>query len=318
MLSSGNVWLAGGGLYGGDLGAKVVVFSELVVGAARRRGWDFGIIHAHDWMTFPAALALRAASGRPLVVHIHSLEFDRAGGRRGGWIYEIERRAMEAAERVVPVSRYTAGIIERDYGIDSAKIRPVHNGVEPVAAFRSEKRFPEPLVLFVGRLTGQKGPEVFVEIAARVAEHNPNVRFAMAGEGEKLARLLESRSELGLDEKFHFTGFLDREGVRKLYSMADVYCMPSLSEPFGLSALEAAQFGVPVVLSKQSGAAEVLDGALLADGQDAETMARHIDRLLGDERLRAEVVGRQRSSLAQATWETAARGVGAVYREMVG
>jgi len=309
-------WLAGGGLYGGDLGAKVAVFSELAVEAAMRRIGSFDLVHAHDWMTFPAALAIKQASGRPLAVHIHSLEYDRSGGRRGGWIYEIERRAMERAERVIPVSRYTGGIIARHYGIDPGKIRPVHNGVEPVVAFRTPKRFPEPLVLFLGRLTEQKGPETFLGIAEKVLERNPDVRFVMAGDGERLRHLIDSRASRGLDGKFHFTGFLDREGVRKLFSMADVYCMPSVSEPFGLSALEAAQFGVPVVISKQSGVAEVLRGAPTADCRDIEGMAGHICRLLEDPEFRAGVVRRTRCDVAEATWDAAAEKVVGVYRQI--
>ncbi len=309
-------WLAGGGLYGGDLGGKVAAFSGLATRAAMREKDGFDLIHAHDWMTFPAALALKAASGRPLAVHIHSLEYDRSGGRRGGWIYEIERQAMERADRVIPVSRYTGEIIAGHYGIDPEKIRPVHNGVEPVEAFRTPKKFPEPLVLFLGRLTEQKGPEAFLGIAGKVLGSHPEVRFVMAGDGERLRHLIESRASRGLGGKFHFTGMLDRAGVRRLFSMADIYCMPSVSEPFGLSALEAAQFGVPAVISKQSGAAEILKSSLSADCRDIGTMARHICRLLDDEELRARVARRQTRDIAGATWEAAARKVLAVYREM--
>ncbi len=313
-------WLAGGGIYGGDLGAKVAVFSGLVAEAALRgteKKKTFDLVHAHDWMTFPAALAVKESTGRPMVVHVHSLEYDRAGGRSGGWIFEIERRAMERADRVIPVSRYTGGIIARHYGIDPDKIRPVHNGAEPVEPFTTPKKFPEPLVLFLGRFTEQKGPEAFLGIAAKVLEHNPMVRFVMAGDGERLRHLLEAKSDGTLAGKLHFTGFLDRDGVRKLLSMTDVYCMPSVSEPFGLSALEAAQFGVPAVISKQSGVAEVLKGALIADCRDIDGMARHICRLLDDGKFRARVVRRMRRDIKSATWDAAARKVVSVYREIV-
>ena len=304
-----------GDLYGGDLGAKVVEFAAVVAGLARQM--DFDLVHAHDWMTFPAGVEVKRATGKPLVLHVHASQYDRAGADARGWVYEVEKHAMEIADRVIPVSTYTAGILASHYGIDPAKIRPVHNGADPVDAFVTRKKFPEKLVLFLGRLTAQKGPEFFMRIASRVLERVADARFVMAGTGEKLRTLIESGAFAGLGGHFHFTGFLDKEKVNRLLSMTDVYCMPSVSEPFGLSALEAAQFGIPAVISRQSGVAEVLRGSLQADFWDVDRMAGHICDLLEDDALRARVVGRARRDMSAATWDAAAAKVAGVYQELV-
>ncbi len=304
-----------GDLYGPDLGNKVVEFSKIAAKLALLE--DFDLIHAHDWMTFLAGVEVKKATGKPLVVHVHALQYDRAGADARGWIYELERYGMEQADCVIPVSRYTGEIIASHYGIAPAKIRPVHNGADPVAAFETKKKFPEKLVLFLGRLTSQKGPEFFLQTASRVIAQYPDVRFVVAGTGEKLRPLIESGAFQGLGGHFHFTGFLDTEKVHDLLSMTDVYCMPSVSEPFGLSALEAAQFGIPAVISKQSGVAEVLQGALKADHWDVELMAQHILDLLTDEPLRQQVIAQAKLDIAAATWDAAAAKVMKIYTELV-
>lgn len=304
-----------GELYGQDLGNKVVEFSKVAAKLALLE--DFDVVHAHDWMTFLAGVEVKKATGKPLVVHLHASQYDRAGADARGWIYDIEKYGMEMADRVIPVSEYTGDIVVNHYGIDRAKVRPVHNGADPVDVFITKKKFPEKLVLFLGRLTAQKGPEFFLEIAAKVLEGNRNVRFVVAGTGEKLKSLIETGAFRGLGGRFHFTGFLNKEKVNDLLSMTDVYCMPSVSEPFGLSALEAAQFGIPAVISKQSGVGEVLRGALVADFWDVDLMAKHINDLLLDDDLRASVVEQARKDIAASTWDAAAANVIDVYREIV-
>ncbi|MEM1083502.1 MAG: glycosyltransferase [Verrucomicrobiota bacterium] len=303
-------------LYGGDLGTKVVEFSKVAAKLAMLH--DFDIVHAHDWMTFLAGVEVKRATGKPLVVHVHASQYDRAGADARGWIFDIEKYGMEEADRVIPVSTYTGKICAGHYGIDPSKIRPVHNGADPVRAFHTRKKFPEKLVLFLGRLTAQKGPEFFLEIASKVLEQDKNVRFVMAGTGERLRPLIESGAFRGLGGYFHFTGFLDKGKVNELLSMTDVYCMPSVSEPFGLSALEAAQFGIPAVISKQSGCAEVLEGALCADFWDTDLMAKHIIDLLNDEELREKVVQQAEQDIASSTWDAAAEKVVRVYEELLG
>lgn len=302
-------------LYGPDLGRKVFEFTRMVTALAMSETFD--IIHAHDWMTFLAGVELKKATGKPLVLHVHALQYDRAGASDRSWIYDIEKHGMEQADRIIPVSHYTAEIITAHYGIHPDKIRPVHNGADPVETFATKKKFPEKLVLFLGRLTSQKGPEFFLDTAARVIAMNPGVRFVVAGTGDKLRPLIESGAFRGLGDHFHFTGFLDKEKVHELLSMTDVYCMPSVSEPFGLSALEAAQFGIPAVISRQSGVSEVLKAALMADFWDVELMSRHINDLLTNDELRARVVEQAKLDIAASTWDAAAIKVIGIYKELV-
>ena len=255
-------------------------------------------------MTF-AGVEIKKHTGKPLAVHVHSLSYDRSGPDSRGWVYDIEKYGMQEADIVIPVSDYTGDIVVHHFGIDRNKVFPVHNGVDLVDAYKQDKSFPEKLVLFLGRITLQKGPEIFLEIASKVLKETDNVRFVMAGTGDKLKRIIESGSYKNVGNKFHFTGFLDKEKVNSLLSQADVYCMPSVSEPFGLSALEAAQFGIPAVISKQSGVAEVLKGALKADFWDVDLMAEHISCLLNDSEVKDSVVENSYKDLRGLTWDSA-------------
>lgn len=303
-----------GDLYGDDLYHKVVEFAKYTSRLASNI--DFDVIHCHDWMTFLAGIEIKALSGKPLVLHVHALEYDRSGPESRGFVYELERAAMHYADAIIPVSNYTGNIAETHYGVSRSKIRPVHNGADPVKVFHDNKDFPEKLILFLGRVTGQKGPQYFLDIAAKVIEHVPNVRFVMAGTGDRLRSLIETGAYRQIGNKFHFTGFLNKEKVHKLLSIADVYCMPSVSEPFGLSALEAAQFGIPCVISKQSGVSEVLYGALTADFWDVDKMAGHIISLLQNEALRESVIRNAFNDLQNLTWDKAAEKVVNVYEKV--
>ena len=305
-----------GSLYGEDVNARVVAYARAV--AALAEGRDFDVVHAHDWMTFLAGMEIKARTGKPLVLHVHSLSYDRGGPEARGWIYDIEKNAMEAADLIIPVSNYTGTICSGHYGIDAKKIHAVHNGAEEVDAFREEKPFPEKLVLFLGRVTGQKGPRFFLEIAAKVLEKNRDVRFVMAGTGERLKELIEYGAFRDVGDRLHFTGFLNREKVNSLLSMTDVYCMPSVSEPFGLSALEAVQFDIPAVISKQSGVAEVLVHARMADYWDVDLMAEHISELLTDEEAHADAVAASKEDQVNCTWDKAAERITDLYRSELG
>lgn len=298
-------------LYDGAIGERVYNFSKIATLIALNR--DFDIIHAHDWMTFVAGMEIKAATGKPLVLHVHSLEADRNSPESKGWVYQIERKAMEYADVIIPVSFYTGQIIQTHYGISEDKIKPVHNGIEQVQAFRSESSLPEKVVLFLGRITGQKGPEYFFETASKVLEFMPNTRFVMAGTGNMLKGMIEMGAYKQIGNRFHFTGFLTPEKVRQLYSIADVYVMPSVSEPFGLSALEAAQFGIPVVLSKQSGVAEVLPSALKADYWDIDKMASNIISVLKYKGLRDQLVKDAYQDLAKINWDYTAQNIVNIY-----
>jgi glycosyltransferase involved in cell wall biosynthesis len=272
-------YLAGSGdLYGPKLSDEVENFTRRV--AARAEAMDFDLIHAHDWMTARAGLEIKARRNKPLIFHVHSLSYDRSGPAEQGGIAQLERSTMQEADLVVTVSDYTRDICLTQYGADPEKTIVVHNGSRPIKAYRSRRPFPEKLVVFLGRLAAQKNPGHFLEIANRVLARRIDVRFAMAGAGDQLRSLMSHSVRLGIADKFHFTGFLNRRKVHHLFSMADVYCMPSASEPFGLAALEAAQFGVPIVISDRSGVSEVLQNVKTASPGELDAFADHIIDLL--------------------------------------
>lgn len=300
-------------LYGGDVIGKVIRFAD--ISSKLAESIEFDVIHAHDWMTMIAGMRIREWSGKPLVMHIHSLEVDRGGPDSRGWVYDLEKRGMEAADLVIPVSNFTAQNIEEHYGIPRSKMWVVHNGSRPVRSFRSRRRFREKTVLFVGRLTRQKGPEKFLDIAGRVLEKKPDVRFVMAGAGDYFRSVIEQSSYQRIGNRFHLTGFLNSEKLNYLFSISDVYCMPSVSEPFGLSAVEAAHFGIPCVISKQSGVAEVLSGALKFDYWDVNKAADCILSLLEDKVLRKRVVEDAARNLDSITWKHSASRVLQAYAD---
>lgn len=298
-------------LYGGDVIRKVTQFSDIAAGVAS--SMDFDVIHAHDWMTMLAGIKIKAQSGKPLVLHIHSLEVDRSGPDSKGWVYELEKKGMEYADLLMPVSNFTADNIERYYGISKSKMSVVHNGSTAVQSYKSDKPFKEKTVLFVGRLTRQKGPEKFLDIASRVLERREDVRFVMAGTGDYFRNALEKSAYQHIGNRFHLTGFLDLKKLQYLFSVSDVYCMPSVSEPFGLSAVEAAQFGIPCVISKQSGVSEVLKGALTFDCWDVNKAASHILSVLNDNVLRTKLVTDAYRDLDNISWNLSAQKIMGAY-----
>jgi glycogen synthase len=294
-------------LYGGDVINKVMQYADITTALAQKM--DFDVIHAHDWMTMLAGIKIKQQTGKPLALHIHSLEVDRGGTDSKGWVYDLEKKGMENADLLIPVSNFTAENIYQYYGISKSKMRVVHNGSNAVKPFKSKRPFKEKTVLFVGRLTRQKGPEKFLEIAAKVLEKNPNVRFVMAGVGDYFRSLIEQSSYRQIGNRFHLTGFLNQEKLQYLFSVSDVYCMPSVSEPFGLSAVEAAHFGIPCVISKQSGVSEVLNGSLKFDFWDTNKAADHILNLLQNPVLRKKVAEDASQNLHNITWDISAQKV---------
>lgn len=297
-------------LYGGDVIKKVFQYADITSSLSSKM--DFDVIHAHDWMTMIAGMKIKQETGKPLAMHIHSLEVDRSGESKG-WVYELEKKGMEYADCIIPVSNFTANNIHQHYGISKDKISVVHNGSNTLKSFKSERKFKEKIVLFVGRLTRQKCPERFLDIASKVLETKSDVRFVMAGAGEYFKSMLEKSSYKSVGHRFHMTGFLNLEKLRYLFSVSDVYCMPSISEPFGLTAIEAAQFDVPCVISKQSGVAEVLKGALKFDYWDVNKAADYILNLLDDSVLRKKIVKDTSLNLNKVSWNISARKVMKIY-----
>lgn len=307
------------GLYGPDLITEAIRYGR--AGGVLARTATFDVIHAHDWMTVPAALLARRISGRPLILHIHSLEYDRSGENGNEEIFAIEREGMEKADRIIAVSHRTKRMIAARYGIPPEKISVVYNAVskmEARQAYRTERQGGRKMVLFLGRITFQKGPDYFVEAAARVLHVLPDVTFVMAGAGDMMGRMIERVAELGIGDRFHFTGFLQGEEIERIFSLSDLYVMPSVSEPFGISPLEAMSYDVPVILSRQSGVSELLRHALKVDFWDVREMAAKIIAVLQHPVLADKLAEKAREELRKIRWETAAEKIAAIYRETAG
>ncbi|MGD9978601.1 MAG: glycosyltransferase family 4 protein [Bacteroidales bacterium] len=269
------------GKYGPNLMSEVTRYALIAATIASENQFD--VIHVHDWLTFPAGIAAKMVSKKPLVVHVHATEFDRSGENVNQSVYDIERRGMEVADKVITVSNYTRNIVITRYGIPESKVVTVHNAVDfsnHQEEQGGERGVTEQVVTFLGRVTFQKGPDYFVEAASKVLKKHPNVRFVMAGSGDMLNRMIRQVAKLGIAHKFHFTGFLKGPDVNRMFSLSDVYVMPSVSEPFGISPLEAMRSNVPVIISKQSGVSEVLKYAIKVDFWDVDALADSIYGLL--------------------------------------
>lgn len=306
--------------YGGDLTAEAHRYAGLCVDLAI--GEDFDVIHAHDWLTFPAGAAVAAATGKPLVVHVHSTEFDRSGENGNSIVAEIERQGCLVATRIIAVSRLTKTRLVEGYGIDADKIEVVYNGIEngptnPDITIPPKINKDDKIVLFLGRVTMQKGPEYFIRAAKRVLEKMDNVKFVVAGTGDKIQELIEMVARAGIGPKVVFTGFLRGDDVQRVYKMADVYVMPSVSEPFGLAPLEAISHDVPTIISKQSGVSEVLKNVLKVDFWDTDEMANKIIAVLRHPPLGATLRQHADLEVRRLTWDGAAEKCAAVYESVM-
>ena len=306
------------GKYGHDLMEEVARYA--LVGAAIAANSEFDVIHAHDWLTYSAGVAAKKISGKPLVVHMHATEFDRSGENYNENVYEIERKGMVEADRVITVSNLTRNIVIERYHIDPEKVITVHNAVEPpehAELQNAEKRVKEKIVTFLGRITFQKGPEYFIEAACKVLERDNNVRFVMAGTGDLMEKMIRRVAKLKISSHFHFTGFLKGENVDRMFAMSDVYVMPSVSEPFGISPLEAMRSNVPVVISKQSGVAEVLNHVMKVDFWDVDAMADAIWGLLHYKALNSMFITYGSEEVNNLKWESASRKVADIYESLL-
>lgn len=302
------------GKYGLNLMEEVARYA--LIGSAIATKNDFDVIHAHDWLTYSAGVAAKETSGKPLVVHMHATEFDRSGEDINTDVYAIEKRGMEKADRVITVSNLTRKIVIERYGIDPEKVITVHNAVEPKdkeTPVGVNKQVKEKVVTFLGRITFQKGPEYFVEAANKILKRDPNVRFVMAGTGDLLHRMVNRVAQLRIGHRFHFTGFLKGEDVDNMFSMTDVFVMPSISEPFGIVPLEAMRSNVPVVISKQSGVSEILKHAIKVDFWDIDGLADAIYGLCHYNALSEDFIKYGKVEVENIKWEHAAGKVKRVY-----
>lgn len=305
-------------IFSGDYGQTL--FQEIdyyvVVAETIAKELEFDVIHVHDWMTFPAGMAAKRISGKPLVVHIHSTEFDRSGYHINPAIYSMEKEGMDSADMIIAVSNFTRDIIIRNYYINPDKVKTVYNAVESAKTEERKayvKGDGEKTVSFLGRITMQKGPEYFVEAASLVLRKMGNVRFVMAGKGDLQDAMKKRVAELNISDHFHFPGFLKNEEVMELFRMSDVFVMPSVSEPFGLVSLEAMQAEVPVIISKQSGVSEILKNVIKVDYWDISSMAHTICDLLNNPESANKLRKRGKKEVDKLLWKNSASKVRDIY-----
>lgn len=292
-----------------------------LIASAVAAHYPHDVIHAHDWLTYAAGIAASKVSGKPLVVHMHATEFDRSGENINQKVYEMEKEGMMYADRVIAVSNFTRNIVIEKYGIPPEKVVTVHNAVEPLDEEQKraiiKRHFPERVVTFLGRITFQKGPDYFLEAARKILDKDSNVRFVMAGQGDMMNRMIRRAAELGMGDKFHFTGFLKGKEVEELFSVTDVFVMPSVSEPFGIVPLEAIRSNVPVVISRQSGVSEILVHALKVDFWDVDALADSIYGLCHYRALSEMFQKYGKEEVDNLKWENSAFNVKKVYSSLL-
>jgi glycogen(starch) synthase len=307
------------GKYGDSLFDEIYRFGMISSEITRREEPD--IIHAHDWLTFQAGIQAKRVSGKPFIAHVHATEFDRSGEHHNKKVYSLEKRGMQEADMVITVSDFTRNIVIKRYGISPDKVITVHNAAEPLnngtpnnrstAAGRSSTN--DKIVTFLGRITSQKGPGYFIDAAYKILQKTNNVRFVMAGTGDLMEKLIKYVASLGISDRFHFTGFLKGDDVYRMYAMSDLYVMPSVSEPFGITSLEALQSGVPVIISKQSGVSEVIKHAIKVDFWDVDRLADAIYAALNYKGIKEMMINRGTKEAMNLKWTDTARKIRDIY-----
>ena len=301
------------GRYPDNLVEEIGNYEQVAAVLARQEQFD--IIHSHDWLTYPAGATAKHISGKPLVIHVHATDFDRSRGHVNPTVYAIERRGMDEADHIICVSNLTRQTVIEKYGQNPNKVSTVHNAVEPLADADTYVKHPrkDKLVTFLGRITMQKGPEYFVEAAVKVLKRTQGVRFVMAGSGDKMAETIDLVAKRGIADRFHFPGFMRGRQVQELLADSDVYVMPSVSEPFGISPLEAMQVGCPSIISYQSGCAEILHHAVKTDYWDIDAMADAIYSIIKYPAMYKSLSELGRQEVNNIRWEDAGKKVRTIY-----
>lgn len=313
----------GSTIYGNNLFEEVMRYAMRAKDIALKE--EFDVIHAHDWLSFPAGIEAKRVTGKPLVVHVHATEFDRGGGGINQEVYTVEKAGMDAADKVITVSDFTKNLVMEHYGIPAEKISVVHNGIEskdyPAKneddfGIEALKKAGYKIVLFVGRLTLQKGPDYFLYAAKRILEYNPKTMFVIAGSGDMEGKIMQMAAELNLSKNILFVGFLRGESLSRVYHSADVFVMPSVSEPFGITPLESLLHGTPVIMSKQSGASEVILHAMKMDFWDVDEMADKVLSVIEHPCLKQEMSKNGTVEVTSCSWDKAASKLHSVYKEV--
>lgn len=316
----------GSPMYGRTLLEEVYRYAALAKDVAMEE--EFDVIHAHDWLSFPAGLSAKQVSGKPLIVHVHATEIDRTGGNVNQDVFKIEKEGMEQADQVIAVSQFTKDIIVKYYGIDPEKITVVHNGIEPAdyqdsdprsdqLSLKALKEAGNKIVLFVGRVTFQKGPDYFIQAAHKVLQYMPNVFFVIAGTGDMEHQIMQEAASLGISDKVIFAGFLRGQELNAMYRAADLFVLPSVSEPFGIAPLESVVNGTPVLISKQSGVSEVLTHALRADFWDVDDMTDKILCALQNPSMTQTLQENSQNEVKRISWKEAALKCRQLYRRLI-
>ena len=291
-----------------------------IVAGVIARSLDFDIIHSHDWLTYPAGIHAKMVSGKPFVIHVHATDFDRSRGNVNPTVFAIEKDGMNHADHIITVSNLTRRTVIEKYGISPDKVTTVHNAVEPLSEELLNVEVPpkhDKIVTFLGRITMQKGPEYFVEAAVQVLRKVHNVQFVMAGGGDMMEKMIRLAARRNIADRFHFAGFLRGKQVYEMLKASDVYIMPSVSEPFGISPLEAMQMGVPSIISKQSGCAEILDNVIKVDYWDTNAIADAIYSILQYPGMYRQLREHGLAEVNQITWDKAGAKVINIYRSLM-
>ena len=291
-----------------------------IVAGVIARSIDCDVIHSHDWLTYPAGVHAKNVTGKPLVIHVHATDFDRSRGNVNPTVFGIEKDGMNNADHIITVSDLTRRTVIEKYGISPEKVTTVHNAVIPLddeLLNLPRKERKEKVITFLGRITMQKGPEYFVEAAAKVLQKTKNVRFVMAGSGDMMDAMIRLAAKRGIADRFHFTGFLRGKQVYEMLAESDVYVMPSVSEPFGISPLEAMEMGVPSIISIQSGCAEILTNVIKTDYWDIDAMADAMHSLITYPALHHELRDRGIEEIHGITWEKAGKKVIDIYQKVI-
>lgn len=293
-----------------------------IVAGVIARADHYDIIHAHDWLTYPSGIHAKQVLGVPLVLHVHATDFDRSRGNVNPRVYAIEKDGMDHADHIMCVSELTRRTVIEKYHQDPQKVTAVHNAVTPldpsILAIPDKRGVKDKVITFLGRITMQKGPEFFVEAASRVLEKTDNVRFVMAGSGDMMNDMINLAAERGISDRFHFTGFMKGRQVYEIYKASDVYVMPSVSEPFGISPLEAMQCEVPCIISKQSGCAEILKYAIKLDYWDVEELANAMYGLVTYPALHDFLATKGVEEVSKITWTKVGEKIRGIYDSLLG
>jgi glycosyltransferase involved in cell wall biosynthesis len=314
----GCIQFAGG--YPGNLHEEINNFS--IIAGVLARSEDFDLIHAHDWLTYPAGVHAKMVSGKPLCIHVHATDFDRSRGKVNPTVYGIEKNGMDHADCIMCVSELTRQTVINQYHQDPKKCVAMHNAVYPLSeeyqAIVPNKTPDEKVVTFLGRITMQKGPEYFVEAAAKVLQRTHNIRFCMAGSGDMMNAMIRMAAERGIADRFHFPGFQRGKQVYEAYKNSDVFVMPSVSEPFGIAPLEAMQCGCPCIISKQSGCGEILSNVIKVDYWDIDAMADAIYSICTNESLYQYLAEEGLKEVDQITWQKVGLRIRECYNQLIG